>query len=98
MKARNMKTVDMFMHHAYVDNPREFGLNLGIRHYDPDAPRHAGEKKPIWYAIADMDTDHEPERIAQARAFIGDELFDYLLDPPVEYGERDRSKDGEFGD
>jgi len=97
MKARNMKTLDMFMHHSYVDNPHEFGLNLGVRRYDPDAPRHAGERKPIWYAIADMDTDREPERIAQARAFIGDVLFDYLLNPPVQYADRDRSKDGEFG-
>ena len=97
MKARNMKTLDMFMHHSYVDNPHEFGLNLGVRRYDPDAPRHAGEKKPIWYAIADMDTDREPERIRMARQFIGEELFDYLLDPPVEYGDRDTSKDSEFG-
>lgn len=98
MKARQMKTVDLFMHHAYVDNPHEFGLNLGIRRYDPDAPRHAGEKKPIWYSVADMDTDREPERIEKARAFIGDELFDFLLNPPVENGDRDRSKDSEFGD
>jgi len=98
LKARNMKTVDMFMHHAYVDNPHEFGLNLGIRRYDPDAPRHAGERKPIWYAVADMDTDREPARIEKARAFIGDELFDYLLHPPVQYGDRDHSKDSEFGD
>jgi hypothetical protein len=44
-----------------------------------------------------MDTDREPERVAQARAFIGDELFDYLLHPPIQYADRDRSKDGEFG-
>lgn len=97
LKARQMKTVDMLMHHAYVDNPHEFGLNLGIRRYDPNAPRHAGEKKPIWYAVADMDTEREAERIRQAREFIGGFLFDYLLNPPIVYGERDRSKDAEFG-
>jgi len=97
MKARNMKTVDMFMHHSYIDNPREFGLNLGIRRYDETAPHHAGEKKPIYYAVRDMDTEQEPERIQRARAFIGDELFDYLLHPPIRLGDRDTSKDGDFG-
>ncbi len=98
LKARQMKTVDMLMHHAYVDNPHEFGLNLGIRRYDPNAPHHAGEKKPIYYAVRDMDTERETERVEKARAFIGAELFDYLLHPPVEYGDRDMSKDSEFGD
>ena len=97
MKARQMKTVDLFTHHAYVDNPHEFGLNLGIRRYDPDAPHHAGEPKPVYYAVRDMETAAEPERIAQARAFIGEELFDYLLNPPLEYGDRDSSKDTDFG-
>lgn len=97
MKARQMPTVDMFMHHAYVDNPREFGLNLGIRRYDENAPHHAGEKKPIYHAIADMDTGREPARIEKARAFIGEEIFDYLLHPPLVYGDRDSSKDNEFG-
>lgn len=97
LKAKNMPTVDMFMHHAYVDNPHEFGLNLGIRRFDPAAPHHAGEKKPIWYAVYDMDTEREAARIEKARAFIGEELFDYLLNPPIEMGDRDTSKDNEFG-
>ncbi len=97
LKAKNMPTVDMFMHHAYVDNPHEFGLNLGIRRFDPAAPHHAGEKKPIWYAVYDMDTEREEARIQKARAFIGEELFDYLLNPPIEMGDRDTSKDNEFG-
>ena len=97
LKARQMKTVDMMMHHSYVDNPHEFGLNLGIRRWDANAPRHAGEKKPIYYAVQDMDTPAEPERVKKARAFIGDELFDYLLNPPILCGDRDTSKDSEFG-
>ncbi|MBR3929645.1 MAG: hypothetical protein IKJ65_11665 [Clostridia bacterium] len=97
LKAKNMKTVDMFMHHAYTDNPHEFGLNLGIRRFDINAPHHAGEKKPIWYAVYDMDTEREEARIQKARAFIGEELFDYLLNPPIEMGDRDTSKDNEFG-
>lgn len=97
LKAKNMPTVDMFMHHAYTDNPHEFGLNLGIRRFDPAAPHHAGEKKPIWYAVYDMDTEREAARIQKARAFIGEELFDYLLNPPIEMGDRDTSKDNEFG-
>lgn len=96
MKARQMPTVDMFMHHAYTDNPHEFGLNLGVRRYDPNMPHHAGEKKPIYFAIADMDTDREPECIQKARDFIGSELFDYLLHPPLTHADRDTSSDNDF--
>ena len=97
LKVKNMSTVDLFMHHAYVDNPHEFGLNLGIRRYDPDAPMHAGEKKPIYESVRGMDTPDEPRIIAEAREVIGEELFDYLLAPPLVYGDRDTSRDGEFG-
>ncbi len=97
LKARKMPTVDMLMHHAYIDNPHEFGLNLGIRRYDATQPMHAGEKKPIYFAVKDMETENEPARIAKARAFIGEELFDYILNPPIVHGERDASKDNEFG-
>ena len=82
LKARNIETCDMMTHHAYVDNPHEFGLNLGIRRFDPSQPHKAGERKPIYYAVLDMETEREQERIAKARAYIGEEIFDYLLDPP----------------
>ena len=96
MKARNMKTLDLFTHHAYRDNPHEFGLNLGIRRFDADAPGTLGERKPIYYAVEDMDTAREADRIEQAKKIIGEKLFDYLLHPPIETGERDGSKDGDF--
>jgi len=97
MKARKMKTVDMFFHHTYTDNPHEFGLNLGIRRYDQDAEGHVGEAKPIYCTVRDMDTPREDECVRKARAFIGDTLFDYLLNPPAVTGDRDTSKDEEFG-
>jgi len=96
LKARQMKTLDLFTHHAYVDNLHEFGLNLGIRRYDPDAPDHLGEAKPIFYAVEDMDTPREAERIARSRKVVGEELFDYLLHPPIQMEERDASLDGDF--
>jgi len=89
MKARKMKTLDLFTHHAYVDNPHEFGLNLGIRRYDPEAPGHLGECKPIYYSIEDMDTDREPARIEKSRQVVGPQLFDFLLDPPIEKTDED---------
>lgn len=97
MKARAIETCDLFTHHAYVDNPHEFGLNLGIRRYDPDAPAHAGEKKPIYDSVRDMDTEREAERVAQARAFIGEALFDYLLNPPVVHGDNPDDTAVDFG-
>ena len=97
LKARNMRTVDMFTHHATVDNPREFGLNLGMFRYDPDAPYHMGEPKPIFDSFVAMETEKEAEAIAQARMFIGEELFDYLLSPQLTFGDRDTSQDDAFG-
>ena len=97
LKARKMKTVDLFTHHATVDNPHEFGLNLGMFRYDPDAPSHLGEPKPIFESFAAMETDREAGAVEKARAFIGPALFDFLLDPPLLYGERDTSQDDAFG-
>ncbi len=97
LKARKMKTVDLFTHHATVDNPHEFGLNLGMFRYDPDAPNHMGEPKPIFESFLAMETEKEADAIAKARAFIGEELFDYLLKPPLVRGERDTSQDSAFG-
>ncbi len=97
LKARNMKTVDMFTHHATTDNPREFGLNLGMFRYDPDAPHHMGEPKPIFASFEAMDTDAEAEAVESARSFIGEELFDFLLSPPILYADRDTSQDDAFG-
>ena len=94
MKIRKLPTIDYFTVHAYVDNPYEFGLNLGVYRFDPDSPDHTGEKKPIYYAICDMDTDRESARVAWARDFIGHTIFDYLLDPPIRYADRDTSHDG----
>ena len=87
----------MFTHHSCIDNPQEFGLNLGIFRYDPTKPENVGEPKPICESFLAMDTEKEADAVERARAFIGEELFDYLLHPPVVYGERDTSQDNAFG-
>lgn len=97
LKARALPTVDLFTHHSYLDNPHEFGLNLGIRRYDPAQPDHVGERKPIFESIRDMDTAREPARIQLSRAFIGEDLFDYLLNPPLLHGDLDDSLATDFG-
>lgn len=85
-KARNMATVDLFMVHTYADDPNEAHLNLGIRRYDLGAPMCAGGEKPVYYAVKDMETDLESDRVDKACELIGEELFDYLCDPPVVRG------------
>ena len=82
MKARNMKTVDMMTHHSTIDNPHEFGLNLGIYEYDENAPHHKGKAKPIENMVRAMDTPYEGAAIEYAKQVIGEELFDYLLNIP----------------
>ena len=97
LKARNTGAIDLFTHNGYVDNPHEFGLNLGIRRYDPSKPGNVGDPKPIYYAVCDMETDCEAERVARAREYIGTELFDYLLNTPEVTEGRDPGAPSDFG-
>ena len=87
MKSRNMGIVDMMTHHACIDNPHEFGLNLGIFRFDPTKPEHVGEPKPIFESFLAMDTPDEPAVVEKARAFIGEEMFDLVLNPTVFCGD-----------
>ncbi|MBQ3078840.1 MAG: hypothetical protein IJC48_02410 [Clostridia bacterium] len=96
LKARNMKTVDMITHHSTIDNPHEFGLNLGIYEYDKDAPFCKGKAKPIENMVRAMDTPYEGPAIEYARQVIGEEMFDYLLNVP-EIIERPQDLSNEFG-
>lgn len=93
-KAKNIDTIDLMTHHAYIDNRYEFGLNLGIRRLNDDDTM--GEPKPIYYMMRDMDTDREEDRIRESRAFIGEELYDMILNPAITYGEADKTKETQF--
>ncbi len=96
MKARNMKTVDMMTHHSTIDNPHEFGLNLGIYEYDENAPHHKGKAKPIENMVRAMDTPYEGAAVEYAKQVIGEELFEYLLNVP-EIIEEPEDLSNEFG-
>lgn len=87
MKARKMKCVDMMTHHACIDHPDEFGLNLGIFRYDSTKPENVGEPKPIFESFMAMDTPDEPAVVEKARAFIGEEMFDLILNPSIICGD-----------
>lgn len=93
-KARKIDTIDLMTHHAYVDNRYEFGLNLGIRRLNDDDT--VGEPKPIYYVMKDMDTEKEKEHMDRARAFIGEELYESILNPVILYADADKSKENEF--
>lgn len=97
LKARAIPTVDMLTHHAYIDNPHEFGLNLGVRRYEPHTADHVGQAKPIYEAMRDMDTEQEPARIAKARTYIGPGIFDYLRGSHVVVAEHDDTAMPDFG-
>lgn len=90
MKSRNMGIVDMMTHHNFVDNPHEFGLNLGIYRHDPTKPGSLGEPKPIVESIKAMDSPDEDRAVEMARAFIGEELFDLVLNAPEVIGDENR--------
>ena len=44
---------------------------------------HPGSYKKITHAIRAMDTEAEGQWMAEARAYIGEELFDRLLSPRI---------------
>ena len=90
LKLRKCADIDWFLINRYADMPQgdESGLRLGIRYEKGYAdPRHIliipGDYKKICYAIRDMETEEEEKWVAEAREYIGAELFDELLDPPV---------------
>lgn len=82
-------------HHAYLDNPMEFGLHLGIRERRENG--EPGRKRPIYDAMMDMGTEREEVRVRWAKQFIGEPLFNRLVSPEVHCCEEDKSKETEFG-
>lgn len=89
-KLKRCSAVEQFLINRYTDMPQndEGGLHLGLRYEKgyADAEHlfiHPGAYKKISYAIMDMGTDAEARWIDEARAYIGEELFDSLLDPTL---------------
>ena len=89
LKLRKNALIDLFLIHRYVDIPfnQEYGLNLGLRRCLGYADEEhlvtiPGPRKMICEAIAAMDGPDEGKWVRDARAYIGDELFDAILNPP----------------
>jgi hypothetical protein len=89
-------TIEAFIYHSYSDNKYEFGLNLGLRRGSDD-PKVLGEAKPAWYAMRDMGTEREAAAIEKAISIIGEYTWYQILNPQVLVGNRDMSKENEFG-
>ncbi|MHB9033088.1 MAG: DUF5722 domain-containing protein, partial [Anaerolineae bacterium] len=95
-KIEKQPAIESFIYHAYMDNPHEFGLNLGLRKWG-GKPGVAGEPKPAWYAMRDMGTAREAAAIARAKSIIGEQVWEENLNPQVKTGDRDTTKESEFG-
>ena len=87
---RGCPAVEQFLINRYTDMPQgdESGLHLGLRYEEgyADAEHlciHPGPYKKITHAIRAMDTEAEGEWVAEARAYIGEELFDSLISPRI---------------
>ena len=87
-KLKNCPAVGQFLINRYADMPLsdEGGLHLGLRYEKgyADAEHlfiNPGDYKKISYAIRDLGTEAEQRWIDEARAYIGEELFDSLLHP-----------------
>lgn len=93
-KMKRLPGILWMTHHAYMDNPKEFGLHLGIRERNEDGT--PGRKRPIYEAMRDMGTEREAERVAWAKNFIGEALWQQLECPAVHACDEDRSKEMDF--
>ena len=89
-KLKRCPTVEQFLINRYTDMPLgdEGGLHLGLRYEKgyADAEHlfiNPGDYKKISYAIRDLGTEKEQKWIAEARAYIGEDLFDSLLNPAL---------------
>ena len=89
-KMRKCANIDQFIINRYADMPLndESGLHLGLRYEKGYADEqhlfiNPGDYKKICFAIRDMETDKEAEWVAWARSYVGETLFDELLDPPM---------------
>ncbi|MCR5770855.1 MAG: hypothetical protein K6G87_06430 [Butyrivibrio sp.] len=95
-KMKKLSEVQWMTHHAYLDNPHEFGLHLGIREVKADGS--PGRKRPIYKVIRAMGTDEEQKYVEWARKFIGKQLFDELLSPEIHCENEGDAKATDFGD
>lgn len=90
LKMRKQPAIDLLLIHRYIDIPfnEEYGLNLGLRRcYGYADEEHLitipGPHKMICRAIAAMDSPEEDAWVRAARAYIGPDLFDDVLNPPA---------------
>jgi len=89
-KLKRCPAVEQFLINRYTDMPMgdEGGLHLGLRYEEGYADEqhlfiHPGPYKRICAAIRAMGTEEEGSWVAEARDYIGAELFDELLTPDV---------------
>ena len=89
-KMKKCPNIQQFLINRYADMPLndEGGLHLGLRYERGYADEHhlfiiPGDYKKICFAIRDMETSKETEWVAWARAYVGETLFDELLNPPT---------------
>lgn len=73
-KIRNLKAIEVFHYHNWVDNRHEGGLKIGLRKF-PDDPQDPLGKKPIWYLFQSLGSPGEQEAMNFALPIIGVEKW-----------------------
>lgn len=69
-KYKDLKSIEVFDYHNWVDNRGEGGLRIGLRRFPDDMDEPLG-KKPIWFVYQAMGTAREEEATAFAKPIIG---------------------------
>lgn len=69
-KVAMAQDIDAFILHRHVDHPKEGGLNLGLRKYNP-ANRASGSKKIIYNVFRDADRENWRQSFEFALPIVG---------------------------
>jgi hypothetical protein len=77
-KVRNLKTLEAFQNHRWIDHAKEGGLLLGLRTFQPGTITTPGDRKKIWYVFQALDTPQEEEVTAFAAKVIGVKSLDEI--------------------
>ncbi len=76
--------IELFIYHRHVDHPKEGGLNLGLREYDPSKPGGMGRQRLIWEVFQKAGTPKEDAAFAFALPIVGRKDWTDLIASHIE--------------
>lgn len=77
-KIKNLKNIEAFQYHNWMDNRGEGGLRIGLRRF-PDDKDDPGGVKPVWHVFKNAGTENEDKAFEFAKDIIGIKTWDQVM-------------------